>query len=181
MHELLTPRLVLRQWRPADRPSFAELNADETVMRHFTNTLTVTESDALVDRLSGDIEINGWGFWAIERRTTGAFVGFTGLQAQPDRFTFSPCVEIGWRLAQRHWGQGFATEAAIAAVEFGFTQLEVQKIASFTTLKNTASQNVMRRIGMVNTQRNFLHPSLPATHPLAEHVLFEITEQQWRA
>lgn len=125
-----TERLILRQWLPSDRAPFAELNADPEVMRYFPATLSREESDALADRAQAMIERHGWGFWAVEQKEDGDFIGFVGLNIPAVDLPFNPCVEVGWRLAQASWGQGYATEAARACLQVGFQQLYLAEIVS---------------------------------------------------
>jgi len=113
-------RLLLRAWRDPDRTPFAQLNADPEVMRYFRAPLTHAESDALLDRVVATIERQGWGLWALEEQTTGRFLGFTGLAAVTFETPFAPATEVGWRLRRDAWGHGYATEAARAALAFGF-------------------------------------------------------------
>ncbi len=177
--EIQTDRLLLRQWRSTDLPAFRAMSACDEVMKYFPNKLSATESDALADRLSKLISSRGWGLWAVEERSSKKFIGFTGLHQAPEALPFSPALEIGWRLSKESWGKGFATEAAKAALDFAFKKLESQEIVSFTSLNNLASQRVMQRIGLENTESNFLHPNIPADSPLKEHVLYKITSKQW--
>jgi hypothetical protein len=104
-----TERLVLRQWREEDLEPFAQLNADPEVMRYFPAPLDREQSDAMVTRMRERIEVQGWGLWAVERRDTGAMVGFTGLAVPRHPLPFQPCVEVGWRLARGAWGHGSPT------------------------------------------------------------------------
>lgn len=172
MTELRTERLLLRQWRDADREPFAELNADPETMRYFPTTLTREESDATVDWASALIEERGWGLWAVEVVDVVPFVGFVGLNVP--RF-WPEVVEIGWRLRREHWGNGYATEAAREALRYGFEQLGLEEIVSFTTVANTPSRRVMERIGMTHDpSRDFDHPGIPDGHPLRRHVLYAI-------
>lgn len=166
-----TPRLLLRQWTPADLAPFAALNGDPEVMRFFPAPLTREESDTLAGRFREGIAERGWGFWAVEAKESGEFVGCVGLHPQPDRFAFSPCTEIGWRLAKAFWHQGLAHEAAAAALEFGFETLAQDEVVSFTSVLNTPSESLMKRLGMTRAGE-FLHPALPPDHCLAEHVLY---------
>ncbi len=176
MPELRTERLALRQWRPADRAPFAALNADPEVMRYFPAILTREASDALVDLVEEHIEREGWGLWALEVRVTGVFAGFTGLARPRFDAHFMPAVEVGWRLARAAWGHGYATEAARAAVAFGFDALELSEIVSFTAAGNRRSRAVMERLGMTHDPADdFDHPALPEGHPLRRHVLYRLT------
>lgn len=171
---LHTARLQLRQWRAQDLPAFAVLNADPEVMRHFPALLSRAESDAIALRCQALIAERGWGgFWAVEERGSGAFVGMIGLHA-PAHLPFSPCVEVGWRLARAHWGKGYATEGAAAALRFAFEVLGLEEVVSFTSVHNTRSEAVMQRLGMRRDATTFLHPALPAGHRLAEHCLYRI-------
>lgn len=172
---LTTQRLSLRPWRDADLPAFAELNADPRVMAHFPNTLDRAASDALAARIRAAMAEQGYGLWAVEVRGGAPFIGFVGLARPRFDAPFTPCVEIGWRLAQPFWGHGFASEAARAALAYGFQEVELEEIVSFTALGNVRSQGVMQRIGMRrDTAGDFLHPQLPADHVLALHVLYRI-------
>lgn len=171
-----TERLILRQWQISDLEPFAEMNADPDVMCYFPAPLNREESDNLANRFKDIIDSNkGWGFWAIELKTTREFVGTTGLLHQADRFEFSPGTEIGWRLAKPFWHQGIASEAATAALDFAFNRLELNEVYSFTSVHNIPSEHLMKRLGMVK-QGYFMHPALDTTHRLAEHVLYKITQ-----
>lgn len=177
---LTTPRLILRQWREADRAPFAALGADPEVMRYFPALLSQEESDEAAQHLAQRIADNGWGFWAVEHRDSGAFLGFVGLNAPQVALPFTPCVEVGWRLGREHWGNGYATEAARAALDFGFTHLNLTSIVAFTAHTNAPSEAVMRRLGMTrDSGGDFLHPAVPADHPLQPFVLYRITREAW--
>src|SRR5688500_10743544 len=123
INELQTDRLVLRRWRDADRPLFAELNAHPVVMEHFPSMLTRAESDAFVDRIEEHFEHHGWGLWAVEVRLDHTFIGYVGLWPASFAAHFTPAVEVGWRLRREHWGRGFAPEAATAVLRDGFDRL----------------------------------------------------------
>ncbi|GAA5787399.1 GNAT family N-acetyltransferase [Chitiniphilus shinanonensis] len=174
-----TERLILRPWRDDDLAPFAALNADPEVMRHFPAPLDRAQSDALAARWQQGIDERGWGLWAVALRDGGEFVGMVGLNPPVVVFPFSPCVEVGWRLAQRHWGRGYASEAARAALAFGFDTLGLDEIVSFTAVPNLRSQAVMRRLGMTRGD-DFDHPALAADHPLRRHVLYRLAAQAWR-
>lgn len=173
---LQTERLILRQWKDADFESFYQLNADPTVMQYFPNCLNQSESNALAEKFQALIHENGWGFWAVELKKTGEFIGFVGLHDQPTQFSFSPCVEMGWRLAKQFWHQGYATEAAHECLNFAFEQLALEHVVAFTAELNTPSQKVMQRLNMQWVTK-FSHPKLEANHPLAQHCLYKISQQ----
>lgn len=176
-----TTRLRLRQWQSADAEPFAAMVADPEVMQYFPATLTRQESDVLLAKLQRRIEASGFGFWATERRDTGAFIGFVGLNIPDYPLPFAPCVEIGWRLTRSAWGQGLASEAARAALRYGFDVLQLPEIVSFTSQHNRRSQAVMQRLGMQrDLHGDFLHPKLASDHWLARHVLYRLAKNHWR-
>jgi len=173
--EVRTNRLALRRWRPEDRAPFAALNADPAVMEFFPSTLTRAESDALVDRIERHFAEHGFGLWAVEVPGVVPFVGFIGLSIPAFQAHFTPCVEIGWRLAREYWRKGYAAEGASEALRFGFERLGLAEIVSFTTEGNLRSRRVMERIGMRHSPADdFNHPLLPPGDPLRHHVLYRI-------
>ncbi len=175
---LRTARLVLRPWRVADRVPFAALNADPEVMEHFPAVLSRAESDALVDRIEAGWAQDGLGLFAVE--AAGDFVGFVGLARPGFSAHFTPAVEVGWRLARSAWGRGYAPEAAVAALRFGFVDCGLDEIVSFTTVANANSQRVMTKIGMTrNPGEDFDHPALPEAHPMRRHVLYRLARRDW--
>jgi RimJ/RimL family protein N-acetyltransferase len=177
--EVDTPRLRLRQWRAADRAPFAALNADPAVMEFFLSPLSRESSDASIDAWQSQLDSRGWSNWALELKASGELLGFTGLSIPRRVLPFSPCVEVGWRLARKHWGQGYATEAARAALEVGFARLDLPEIVSFTTAGNVRSRAVMERIGMRDARQDFEYPGFPEGHPLRRHCLYRIAREEW--
>lgn len=186
---LRTARLALRRWHDRHRAPFAALNADPEVMRWFPSTQGRAQSDASIDAWQAQFDERGWSNWAVELRpaddaaddTPGEFIGFVGLTVPRRPLPFSPCVEVGWRLARAHWGRGYATEAARECLRFGFGTLGLDEIVSFTTLGNAPSRAVMARIGLHDTGRDFDHPALPDGHPLQRHCLYAARRQNWLA
>lgn len=172
IHHLATDRLLLRQWQNADKAPFAALNADAEVMAHFPAPLTRSESDVFADSIMEHMERQGWGMWAVERKADSAFMGFVGLH-RPENLPFSPCTEVGWRLARSFWGYGYATEAARACLDFAVYVLRESRVVAFTAVSNVRSQAVMHRLGMVQDSF-FEHPKLPVGHRLCQHVLYRI-------
>lgn len=179
---LRTDRLVLRRWRPSDLDPFAVLNADPEVMEHLPAALDRPGSDALAALADASFDQHGFGLWAVEVRASGGFIGFTGLAIPRFQAHFTPAVEIGWRLARPAWGCGHATEAAGAVLDDAFGRIGLSDVVSFTSVGNTRSRAVMRRLGMTHDQaEDFDHPSLPPGHPLRRHVLYRLDAAAWRA
>jgi RimJ/RimL family protein N-acetyltransferase len=179
---LTTERLVLRGWTDADKVAFAAMNADPRVMELFPSVLTADESDALIARTMEAFREVGFGLWAVERRRDRALLGFVGLAAPVWEAAFTPCVEIGWRLAFDAWGHGYATEAGRAVLEFAFERLGLTQVVSFAMVANRRSRAVMERLGMSHDAADdFDHPRLAAGHPLRRHVLYRLSADRWRA
>jgi RimJ/RimL family protein N-acetyltransferase len=170
---LVTPRLVLRPWRPSDRAPFAAMCADPVVMRFLGGVLTRAESDAYVARAEAHLAETGFGKWAVEAPGVASFIGAVGLSRVRFEASFTPAVEVAWRLDPRFWGQGYATEAARAGIADGFTRVGLTEIVALTALGNAASQGVMQRLGMTRA-KEFDHPLLAAESPLRRHVLFRL-------
>jgi ribosomal-protein-alanine N-acetyltransferase len=179
--ELRTSRLLLRRWRDDDREPFAALNADPVVMEHFPAPISREESDAFVDHIERGLEERGWGLWAVEVPGTAAFIGFVGLNPATFDAPFTPAVEVGWRLAREHWGYGYATEGARAALDFGFDTLALDEIVSFTTHGNVRSRRVMERLGMHRDPADdFDNPNVAIGDPIRPHVLYRLERTSWR-
>jgi ribosomal-protein-alanine N-acetyltransferase len=177
--ELRTRRLRLRRWLPADREPFAALNADPRVTEFLPSPLAREASDALAGRIESHFAAHGFGLWAVEAPGVAAFLGFTGLSIPAFQSHFTPCVEIGWRLAAPFQGRGYATEAARAALGFGFQQLRLDEVVSFAAAGNLRSRRVMEKLGMRRDPADdFDHPGLPEGHPLRRHVLYRIARAE---
>lgn len=167
-------RVTLRQWTDADLAPFAAMGIDPEVMQHMSAPLTREESDALVARVRGRIEAQGFGLWAIDVPEIG-FAGFVGLASVPFEVPLPGFEgeqhEIGWRLARAAWGHGYATEGARLALHHGFEVLKLPRIVSFTALDNLRSAAVMERIGLTR-RGEFDHPRLPPEHRSYRHALY---------
>ncbi len=175
-----TERLLLRRWRASDRAPFAALNADPRVMEHMPKLLSREESDAFVDRIERHWAEHGFGYWSVEIPGEAECIGFVGLSRPNFESHFSPAVEVGWRIAAEHWGRGYAPEAARAALHFGFTELALYEIVTFTVLANTRSRRVMDKIGFQrDLAGDFEHPRLEPGHPLRPHILYRLRRAQW--
>ncbi|MBS1598164.1 MAG: GNAT family N-acetyltransferase [Bacteroidetes bacterium] len=167
-----TERLGLRQWIDADTGPCIEMNRDPEVMKFFPAIMNELETGAMIKRIHHRFEKSGFGFYAVEEKSTNQFIGFTGFGIPPFESFFTPCIEIGWRLKKEVWGRGYATEAAKACVQFGFEKLSFDRITSFTSVLNINSEKVMQKIGMKKIGE-FDHPFLEKENKLCRHVLYE--------
>ncbi len=165
----------MRDWRDSDLEAFASLNADPQVMEWFPSTLSRAQSDTLAERIRTKLTAQGWGLWVLEVPGVSEFCGFVGLNPVPFDVGFSPAVEIGWRLDRPWWGNGYASEAARASLDYGFGELALDEIVSFTATGNKRSRAVMGRIGMTHDAGgDFDHPGIPEGNPLGRHVLYRL-------
>jgi RimJ/RimL family protein N-acetyltransferase len=181
--ESRTERLLLRRWRESDLEPFAALNADPVVMEHFQGLQSREVTEAFVGRIEAHWEAHGWGLWAVEVPDVAPFIGFVGLWPADD-VTGEPMVEVGWRAARAYWGHGYVSEAAREALRFGFEDVGLDEIVSFTVPQNQRSRRVMERIGLVrDPSRDFDHPRVDAAaHPqLVRHVLYALDRETWLA
>ncbi|MEP7318937.1 MAG: GNAT family N-acetyltransferase [Panacibacter sp.] len=171
-----TERLGLRLWKDSDTAPFIAMNKDAAVMRYFPAIATTAETEAMIARIKTHFEKHGFGLYAVEEKSSQQFIGFTGFAVPRFENFFTPCVETGWRLQQKAWGKGYATEAAKACLQYGFEKLNFDKIFSFTSLGNTASEKVMQRIGMKRIGE-FDHPDIEQGHILCRHHLYMIEKR----
>lgn len=175
MITLRTERLQLRDWRDSDRPGFAELNADPRVMEFMPAPLSREESDQLFEKIQSHIRAHGFGLYAAELLKERSFLGYIGLTVPSFEAQFTPCVEVGWRLAAEQWNQGLATEGARAVTRHAFQGLGIAALVSFTVPANKPSRRVMEKLGMTHdSAEDFDHPGLPEGHPLRPHVLYRL-------
>jgi RimJ/RimL family protein N-acetyltransferase len=168
-----TERLILRRWREADLRPYYAMGQDRDVMRYIGPLATRGDVRSTRNRMNGRLARHGHCFWAVERRTDGAFLGFCGLLR--GRPPISGEVEIGWRLARHAWGQGYAREAAEASLAWAWANLGSASIAGITVAANARSRGLMERLGMTREPRSdFDDPELPAGDPLRRHILYRI-------
>jgi len=178
--QIKTKRLLLRPWRDSDFPIFAEMNADPKVMEFFPFLLSREESDNFALATMDHFEKRGWGNWAVSELNGSDFIGYIGLRYIDFPAPFTPAVEVGWRLAYDYWNKGYATEGALAALQYGFTILNLEEIISFTSKHNLRSIAVMKKIGMMHNEiDDFDHPKLPPGHWLGRHVLYRLNRAKW--
>jgi RimJ/RimL family protein N-acetyltransferase len=175
-----TPRLILRDWRDSDREPFAAMGRDPEIMAFLGPLMTREQSDAGIDRQRALIAADGLGFWAAERKADGAFLGFIGPKHTSFPAHFAPAVELGWRLSRLAWGQGLATEGAIAARDWAFAAAGLDEVVAITVPANLKSQAVMRKIGLRRDEAgDFEHPNLAPGDPLRRHVLYRMSRAAW--
>jgi RimJ/RimL family protein N-acetyltransferase len=180
---LKTERLILREWTSADRAPFARMNADPRVMEFLTGTITREESDRLVtERVEAHFREHGFGLCAAELAENHEFIGFIGLAVPAFEASFTPCVEIGWRLAAEYWGRGLATEGAREILRYAFEERGLAELVSFAAEGNVRSRRVMEKIGMSrDPAEDFDHPKLAAGDLMRRHVLYRLTRSRWEA
>lgn len=177
-----TERLILRDWKKDDEKDFARINSDPLVMEYLPRVLDEKASNHLVQKFKAHFKKHGYGLFAVEHKDTGEFMGFVGLNHVDFKAAFTPAVEIAWRLDYPYWGQGYASEAARAVLDYAFKELELEEVVSFTVHDNDRSMGVMENIGLSrDVKGDFLYPKLPADHPLAEQRLFRITAKAYKA
>ncbi len=175
-----TVRLTLRPWEISDREAFAGLNSDVRVMEFMPACLSPAESDLFLDRIKQHFRKYGFGLYAVELIEERRFIGTVGLMVPAFEAPFTPCVEIGWRIAADCWGRGLATEGARAVVRHAFESLQLESLVSFTVPANVRSRRVMEKIGMTrDSADDFEHPNLPEGHPLRPHVLYRLSRSDW--
>ena len=173
---LETERLLLRPYRDDDLGGLAALCADPVVMHHFPQTLDRASSEKLAERIKAHFELHGFGPWSVEIKDTHMYAGFVGLMVPAFETHFTPCVEVGWRLARKYWGRGYATEAARVSLAFGFETVDCDEIVSMTVPGNRRSRAVMARLGMRRqAEDDFDHPNMPEGHKLRRHVLYRLS------
>jgi len=166
-------RVGFRRWQDSDIEPFYLLNSDAKAMEFFPKLLNRAENLRLVERIKQTFEAQGFCFYAVDLLQTGEFMGFVGFTRTSFEADFTPCVEIGWRLATQFWGQGIATEAAIACLQYGFERLGFEQVYSFTSVLNNRSERVMQKIGMERV-KTFEHPVLAVGDRLRLHILYQI-------
>ena len=175
MKPIETERLILREWKDTDILPFYEMGQDPRVMEYFPSLWTMEMVKDFISRMKIQLVEKNYTLWAVEEKKAQQFIGFVGLNEPTWEAAFTPCIEIGWRIAFSFWGKGYASEAAKAVLDYSFNELELLELVSFTVTNNLRSRKVMERIGMSReTKDDFLHPKLDPHHPMAPHVLYKI-------
>ncbi|GAA0485705.1 GNAT family N-acetyltransferase [Streptomyces sp. NPDC046215] len=176
MTEIRTPRLVLRRWHDDDLFPMAEINADPRVM-HWIGDGSVLDPDATaeaIERWEEEWDEEGFGIFAVELLGSGELAGAVGLSVPEYLPEVLPAVEISWRLGQQFWGQGYASEAAHATLEFALQDRGLDRVVSIERMGNEASENVTRKLGM-EPERETTHPEFG--HSLQIHAI-DLTQYQ---
>ena len=177
MKILETERLILRTWQEKDFVPFCAMNQNPKVMEYFPSVLNESESRAIVDKVKQHFKEHGYTWYSTALKSSGEFIGMVGLIKASFDAHFTPTTEIGWRLMEKHWGKGYATEAAKAALDFAFTELKLPEVVSFTTKDNGRSRRVMEKVGLqYEPKDDFHHPKLNKESPLSLHVLYRLSE-----
>jgi len=169
-----TDRLILRTWRKEDTEAYHKINQDPRVIEFLRGPLSLEQVRDFIPAANLHQEKHGYSLWAAELKKTSELIGFIGLNYIDWQAHFTPAIEIGWRIGSKYWGKGYATEGAKACLDFGFNQMALSEIVSFTVPANKRSIAVMERIGMErDLSGDFAHPKLDADHPLSLHVLYK--------
>lgn len=177
---LQTDRLILRTWQEQDLELLYQINQDPRVMEFFPHMPDRVETQRFFDKVKEHQEQYGYSLYAVDRKDSSEFIGFVGLLVADFSAHFTPAAEIAWRLGYEHWGQGFATEAARAVLKYGFEQLSLPEIVSFTAVINARSRRVMEKIGLqYDPKDDFDHPKLDKASPLLHHVLYRLRQVEF--
>lgn len=183
MKVIETDRLILRTWKKEDVEPYYQINQDPKVIEFLRGPLTIEQCRDFTVAANRHQDELGYTLWAAELKENGALIGFIGLNDHDffaaSNLPFTPHIEVGWRLGSQYWGRGYATEGAMASLEYGFNTVGLPEIISFTVPQNLRSIRVMERIGMKrDIQGDFQHPKLEPNHRLSKHVLYRI--RNWR-
>lgn len=179
-HILKTNRLNVRTINENDYQYFLELSQNKDIMKFFPNILSDEEVKSFIDNIIKHQNKFGYSLYALELIETNEFIGFTGLYHTTFVEHFTPAVEIGWRVLKKHWGMGYAPEAAKAILDFGFKKIGLKEIVSFTPKVNKNSIRVMEKIGLKrNPSDDFNNPKVPRDSYLCPHVLYRLSQEDY--
>ena len=182
MKILETDRLILRTWQAEDIAPMAAINQDPKVMAHFPALLDLARTKLLIKKFIEHFNEHRYTLYAVDLKKDHTFIGFVGLSSTRFEAHFTPAIEIGWRIASKHWGKGYATEAAQAVLHLAFTELNLDEVVSFTVVNNTKSRRVMDKIGLCRSKTDdFDHPNIHEDSPLRQHVLYRLTKDEYLA
>lgn len=175
-----TPRLILRTWTIADIAPYYDINQDPKVIQFLRGPLSEEEIQEFIHLKNQQQAERGYTLWAAQLKKNAEFMGFIGLNYIDWPASFTPAVEIAWRLGAVYWNQGYATEGAKAALAYGFNTVGLAEIVSFTNPSNRSSIRVMEKIGLIRDEKgDFAHPRSPTDHPLSPHILYRLTREAY--
>jgi len=174
-----TDRLVLRDWRDGDGERFFAGTNTENVMRWLGGVMDREKQAGFLGRIAAIREANGFTFWIVERKADGEVLGFCGLKRADAPGTSVPgAMEIGWRLREDAWGQGYAKEAASASLDAAFDRFAADEVVAFTVIENTASWGLMKRLGM-RRREDLDYADTRFEPPLRDHIVYSIDRGTW--
>lgn len=165
-------RLGFRNWTEKDKPKMATINSDTKVMEFFPRVRNKKQTGEFIDRMKKQYAANGFCYFAVDKLENNEFIGFIGISEQNYEADFTPCVDIGWRLAQKEWGKGYATEGAKKCLDFAFNTIGLKTIKSICPIINNKSKRVMEKLGMMKVM-TFNHSLLRGNKTLERCVLYE--------
>lgn len=175
MKPIDTERLTFREWKEKDSISFYHMSQDPKVMEYFPSLWSMELVTIFIANMEIQLKKKKYTLWVVEEKNSKEFMGFIGLNSPQWEAQFTPCVEIGWRLAYPFWGKGYATEGAKAVLDYAFEELKLVEVVAFTVPDNLRSRRVMDKIGMIRDEKgDFLHPKLDPKDRFAKHVLYRI-------
>jgi RimJ/RimL family protein N-acetyltransferase len=171
-----TPRLTLRPWREADKPVFEAIINTPTMMEHFGGVWAPRDHDSLIEAQMASQVADGFSMWAVDWRETGGLIGICGLRrAHHPETPVTGDLEIGWRIAEPFWGKGIAREAAVASMDWGWSNTGDPRIIAYTTDSNERSWGLMKRLGMERrADLDFRHPKFALDDPLGAMIVYAI-------
>jgi len=169
-------RLGFRNWKESDKIRMTEINSDPKVMEFFPSIPSSKQTEDFIDRMQKQFSEKGFCYFAVDKLSDNEFIGFIGISEQNFQSDFTPCIDIGWRLSQKEWGKGFATEGANRCLDFAFNDIGLEKIKSICPIINKKSERVMEKLGMIK-KKSFNHPLLKEYRILEKCVLYEIKKE----
>jgi RimJ/RimL family protein N-acetyltransferase len=179
-----TPRLRLRTWDFEDRAEFTRLLNTPTVMRWLGGVQSEADATAAYERLDSYQRDHGHTFWIVERKVDDALLGFCGLKRvnAPGAGPITGDFEIGWRLRQDAWGQGYAKEAAIGSLDLAFERFNAPHVIALTVPGNVASQRLMKRLGMIRREHmDYVDTRFPHPSNINPAIVYLIDAADWSA
>ena len=177
MIELETEHLILRQWKEEDLTPYAKLTSSKEVMKYFPKTLTAEQSNTAARKFTKLLEERSWGFWVVEKKSSGAFLGYAGLHVPKTQFPFSPCVEIAWRMEDKYWDNAYVVETGEKIIDYAFEVLGLEELVYFSSIQNEKGETLAKALGMKREDKSFNHPFVELEHTLSEHYLYRIKKQ----